>query len=53
MKEAESYYWTIVRGRVATLGQHHIATRKARDSLKEILRENGTWESLKEELENL
>lgn len=51
--ETEALYWTVVRGRVATLGLHHKATMAAHESLVTILRRNGTWDTKKAEAHNV
>ena len=52
-EEREELYWLIVRGRVAALGKHHRSTQKTYDSLVEILKHRGRWETSKGSLQQL
>lgn len=49
----ERLHWTVVRGRVATLGGHHSHTQAAHETLLETLTTNGRWELMKGEVQEL
>lgn len=50
---SEELYWIVTRGRIATLGVRHEKTRKAHDSLVDVLKENGKWDERKAEAQSL
>jgi hypothetical protein len=52
-REQEQLYWFVFRGRVATLGRYHKLTKKAYDSLVQILKENGRWDIEKGRVQQL
>ena len=49
--DEEPLRWTVLRGRIATLGRHHPSTQKAHEDLVDLLKEVGTWEAKKGEVE--
>jgi hypothetical protein len=51
--ETEDLYWTVARGRIATLGVHHEKTLAAHGRLIDVLQLNGTWDAKKDNVHNL
>lgn len=51
--ETERLYWIVARGRIATPGVHHEKTLAAHSSLIDVLKDNGTWEARKGDVQRL
>jgi tetratricopeptide (TPR) repeat protein len=51
--EEEPLRWTVLEGRIATLGPQHVNTQKAREELIDLLKELGRWEVMEREVEKL
>jgi tetratricopeptide (TPR) repeat protein len=53
MEDTERLYWEVLKGRIATLGKHHVSTQKAHESLVSLLQEMGRWDAMKGDVQRL